>query len=55
MVIDEKKALLDDMLQRNVTLFFTHDTQIAAASVQRDDKGKYSTTHEQALWLAHSL
>ena len=55
LVIDEKKALLDDMLQRNVTLFFTHDTQIAAASVQRDDKGKYSTTHEQAAWLAHSL
>jgi glyoxylase-like metal-dependent hydrolase (beta-lactamase superfamily II) len=55
LLIDEKKAFLDDMLARGVTLFFTHDTQTAAASVQRDDKGRYSTTREQAAWLAHSL
>ena len=55
LIIDEKKVFLADMLQRGVTLFFTHDTEIAAASLQRDDKGRYSTTREQAAWLAHSL
>lgn len=55
LVIDEKNLFLADMLRRGVTLFFTHDTDIAAASLQRDDRGKYSTTREQAVWLAHSL
>ncbi len=55
LVIDEKKTFLADMQARNVTLFFTHDADCAAAHVCRDDKGKYSTTHEQAAWLAHAL
>ena len=55
LVIDEKKTFLADMQARNVTLFFTHDADCATAHVCRDDKGKYSTTHEQAEWLAHAL
>ncbi len=55
LVIDEKKTFLADMQDRNVTLFFTHDADCATAHVCRDDKGKYSTTHEQAEWLAHAL
>jgi len=55
LVIDEKKAFLADMHARGVKLFFTHDADIAVASLQCDDKGKYSTTHEQAGWLAHAL
>ena len=55
LLIDEKQAFLADMLARDVTLFFTHDTEIAAAALQRDDKGRYSTHREQAEWLAHAL
>jgi glyoxylase-like metal-dependent hydrolase (beta-lactamase superfamily II) len=55
LVIDEKKAFLADMQARDVKLFFTHDADIAVASLQCDGKGKYSTTHEQAEWLAHAL
>ncbi len=55
LVIDEKKAFLADMQARGVKLFFTHDADIAVASLQCDGKGKYSTTHEQAQWLAHAL
>ena len=55
LVIDEKKAFLADMQSRNVKLFFTHDADIAAASVQRDDKGRYTTTDTQAEWRGHEL
>lgn len=55
LIIDEKKKFLADMLTRDVTLFFTHDTQCATAHLNCDAKGKYSTTHEQAEWLAHAL
>jgi glyoxylase-like metal-dependent hydrolase (beta-lactamase superfamily II) len=55
LVIDEKKAFLADMLARDVALFFTHDAQMAVSKLSRDDKGRYTTTHEQANWLAHSL
>ena len=46
MVVDEKKAFLDDKLTRGVRLFFTHDPGCALATVQRDDKGRYSCTEQ---------
>ena len=46
MLIDEKRAFLADKLARNVKLFFTHDSECAIASVQCDDKGRYSTINE---------
>ena len=46
MLIDEKRTFLADKLTRNVKLFFTHDSECAMASVQRDDKGRYSTINE---------
>ncbi|HWS40339.1 MAG TPA: MBL fold metallo-hydrolase [Arenimonas sp.] len=55
LVIDEKKTFLADMQARNVTLFFTHDAECATAHLSCDAKGKYSTTDEQADWLAHVL
>lgn len=55
LVIDEKKTFLADMQSRDVTLFFTHDAECATAHLSQDAKGKYSTTHEQAVWLAHTL
>jgi glyoxylase-like metal-dependent hydrolase (beta-lactamase superfamily II) len=55
LVIDEKNAFLADMLARDVKLFFTHDADIAVSSIRKDDKGRYSTTDDQAMWLAHAL
>lgn len=46
MLIDEKRAFLEDKLARNVRLFFTHDVHCALARVTRDDKGKFGTADE---------
>ena len=46
MLIDEKKAFLDDALTRGVRLFFTHDPGCAMASVSRDEKSRYGATDE---------
>ena len=46
LLIEEKRAFLEDKLARNVHLFFTHDTACALAQVTRDEKGKFGTTHE---------
>jgi glyoxylase-like metal-dependent hydrolase (beta-lactamase superfamily II) len=46
MLIDEKREFLDDMLQRKVRLFFTHDAGCAMASVARDAKGRFGTQDE---------
>ena len=46
-LIDEKREFLDDKLARGVRLFFTHDVDCALARVQRDEKGRYSTTDER--------
>ena len=55
MVVDEKRALLEDLLARNVHLYFTHDPGCALAALARDAKGKYSTTHEVAALAARPL
>ncbi len=55
LLIDEKRAFLEDKLARNVHLFFTHDTQCALAQVTRDEKGKFGTTHEVAELQARPL
>jgi glyoxylase-like metal-dependent hydrolase (beta-lactamase superfamily II) len=55
MLIDEKRAFLDDKLARNVHLYFTHDHGCALAQVTRDEKGKFGTTHEVAVLSALSL
>jgi len=47
-LIDEKRAFLQDMLARNVQLFFTHDAACAMAQVVCDDKGRFAASHEQA-------
>ena len=48
LLIDEKRAFLEDKLARNVHLFFTHDPGCALAQVTRDGKGKFGTAHEHA-------
>jgi len=55
LLIDEKRAFLDDKLARNVHLFFTHDPECALAQVVRDDKGRYGTAHEVAALQARPL
>lgn len=55
MLIDEKRAFLEDKLARNVHLYFTHDPGCALAQVTRDDKGKFGTTHEVAALHARPL
>ncbi|MBL8298178.1 MAG: MBL fold metallo-hydrolase [Rhodanobacteraceae bacterium] len=52
MLIDEKRKFLDDKRARGVRLFFTHDSECALADVVRDEKGKFSTTNEQAELIA---
>lgn len=55
LLIDEKRAFLEDALAREVRLFFTHDTDCALAQVTRDDKGRFGTTHEVAELQARPL
>jgi len=38
-----------------VHLFFTHDPGCALAQVTRDDKGRFSTTHDLAELRARTL
>jgi glyoxylase-like metal-dependent hydrolase (beta-lactamase superfamily II) len=46
LLIDEKRAFLEDKLARGVRLFFTHDIGCALATVTRDEKGRFGTTSE---------
>jgi glyoxylase-like metal-dependent hydrolase (beta-lactamase superfamily II) len=55
LLIDEKRAFLEDKLARNVHLFFTHDPGCALAQVTRDEKGKFGVTHEVADLQARLL
>lgn len=48
LLIDEKREFLEDKLERNVRLFFTHDVACASARVMRDAKGRFGTRDEQA-------
>ncbi|MEO8011461.1 MAG: MBL fold metallo-hydrolase [Dokdonella sp.] len=48
LLIDEKRAFLDDKIARHVRLFFTHDTGCALATVERDVGGRYTTRDEHA-------
>ncbi len=48
LLIDEKRAFLEDKLARNVRLYFTHDAGCALASVTRDARGRFGTTDERA-------
>lgn len=55
LLIDEKQAFLQDKLERNVHLFFTHDPGCALAQVVRDEKGRFATAHEVAELKARTL
>nr|WP_298124652.1 MBL fold metallo-hydrolase [uncultured Pseudoxanthomonas sp.] len=55
LLIDEKRAFLEDKLARNVHLFFTHDPGCALAQVTRDEKGRFGVAHEVAELHARTL
>jgi len=55
LLIDEKRAFLEDKLARNVHLFFTHDPGCALAQVARDERGRFGTTHEVGELKARAL
>ena len=41
LLIDEKRALLEDLLAREASVFFTHDPEVALARVARDERGRF--------------
>ncbi|MNG36903.1 hypothetical protein D3C84_1240880 [compost metagenome] len=47
-LIEEKTALLDDLLARGGRLVFTHDPKVAMGRVVRDGKGKYGLSESCA-------
>jgi glyoxylase-like metal-dependent hydrolase (beta-lactamase superfamily II) len=55
LLIDEKRAFLQDKLARNVHLFFTHDPECALAQVTCDATGRFGTTHDTAELHARVL
>jgi glyoxylase-like metal-dependent hydrolase (beta-lactamase superfamily II) len=48
MLIDEKAALLGDLIERRGRLFFTHDPEIAMGTVAKDAKGRFHVVDEHA-------
>ncbi len=42
LLIDEKRALLEDLVARGGRLFFTHDPEVALGRVVRDEAGRFS-------------
>ncbi len=46
LLIEEKEALLSDLIARGGRLFFTHDPGTALATIHRDDRGRYTTRDE---------
>jgi glyoxylase-like metal-dependent hydrolase (beta-lactamase superfamily II) len=47
-LIDEKEALLGEILAEDSWLFYTHDPDVAASRIARDDRGKLHAVDEQA-------
>jgi glyoxylase-like metal-dependent hydrolase (beta-lactamase superfamily II) len=55
LLIDEKRGFLEDMLDRGVRLYFTHDHGCAMARVVRDAAGRYGTADERPALAGESL
>ena len=49
LLIDEKRALLEDLVARGGRLFFTHDADVAMARLTRDESGRFGTSES---WTA---
>lgn len=55
LLVDEKRAFLEDKLERGVRLFFTHDPECAVAAVARDAKGRFTAQHAQPRLCSEPL
>lgn len=55
LLIDEKRAFLEDMRARDVHLYFTHDPGCALAQVVKTEDGRFGTAHEVAALQARPL
>lgn len=55
LLIDEKQAFLQAMLSRGTRLFFTHDPDCAMATLQRDDKQRFTVVDEHRNLQAFDL
>jgi len=51
LLIEEKHALLGDLLERGGRLFFTHDSECAVSGIARDERGRFSAVDEVAQWV----
>jgi glyoxylase-like metal-dependent hydrolase (beta-lactamase superfamily II) len=48
LLIDEKRALLEDLLGRGGRLFYTHDPEAALSGIARDERGRFSAVDAHA-------
>ena len=48
LLIDEKRALLTDLLGRGGSVFFTHDPDVATARVAQDERGRFHAAASHA-------
>ena len=48
LLIDEKRALLEGLLDRGGRLFYTHDAEAALSGIARDGRGRFGAVDEQA-------
>jgi glyoxylase-like metal-dependent hydrolase (beta-lactamase superfamily II) len=48
LLIDEKSALLEDLVARGGRLFFTHDPACAIARITRDERGRFGSVQHRA-------
>ncbi len=55
LLIDEKRAFLEDMLARRVRLYFTHDPGCAMAAISRDASGRFGTVDDTAELIGTPL
>ena len=54
-LIDEKQALLDELIQRNGWLFFTHDNQTALGRLYKNENHKFSVCDRQSELVEYSM
>ncbi len=49
-LIDEKAELLPQFERERTWLYFTHDPEVAAARIQRDNKGKFTVAEQRSTF-----
>jgi glyoxylase-like metal-dependent hydrolase (beta-lactamase superfamily II) len=55
LLIQEKQAFLERVMERGDRLLFTHDAEAAACGVARDERGRFSAVDKQAALKGEAL